>query len=163
MSPAASSPQPRPRPTVIAGGGGDRVEAEYARDEWEAGRLGVPARRGHDIAHFGVIRQDWLREAIKRWSRFRLSTGYAFRSIDAGAQALARFSLFLEERNPQVRDAAGISRDLLVDYLSWMASSRWALTTRSHSLTFLKVFLEWGRRHGTLEGPPPTPSSTRRR
>lgn len=92
------------------------------------------------------------------------STGYAFRSIDAGAEALARFSLFLEERNPQVCDAAGISRDLLVDYLSWMASSRWALTTRSHSLTFLKVFLEWGRRHGTLEGlPAGTPSSTRRR
>jgi integrase len=153
MSAAASAPQPRPRPTVVVGGG-DLVEAEYARDEWEAGRLGVPARRGRGIAHFGVIRQEWLREAIKRWSRFRLSTGYAFRSIDAGAEALARFSLFLEERNPQVCDAAGISRDLLVDYLSWMASSRWALTTRSHSLTFLKVFLEWGRRHGTLEGLP---------
>ncbi|MFN2504043.1 MAG: tyrosine-type recombinase/integrase [Acidimicrobiales bacterium] len=153
MSSPAPAARSRSRPTLTAVDGG-AVETEYARDDWEAGRLGVAARRGRNIAHFGVIRQEWLREDIKRWSRFRLSTGYAFTSIEGGAHALARFSEFLEERHPGVCAAAGISRHLLVDYLSWMASSRWAVTTRSHSLTFLKVFLEWGRRHGTLDGLP---------
>jgi len=63
-------------------------------------------------------------------------------TIDAGAQALARFSEFLAERHPDVGGWAGISRDLLVEFLSWMASSRWAINTRSHTLTFLKVFLD---------------------
>lgn len=59
---AASSPRSRPR---LVADGGDAVEAEYACDEWEAGRLGVTARRGRNIARFGVIRQPWLRQSIK--------------------------------------------------------------------------------------------------
>ena len=84
------------RPEVLAGAG--EVEAEYAKDTWDAARLGMPARRGRTTARFGVIRQLWLREAIKRWSRFRLASGYSFTTIDSGAQSLARFSLFLAER-----------------------------------------------------------------
>lgn len=40
----------------------------------------------------------------------------------------------------------------LVEYLFWMASSRWAINTRPQSLTFLNVSLDWGRRHGILVG-----------
>ena len=153
MSQLAHAARSRSRPT-IAGGVGEEVEAEYAGDDWDARRLGIPARRGRERAHFGVIHQRWLREPIKRWARFRLSTGYAFTTVDASAQSLARFSLFLEQRHPEVGGIAGISRELLVEHLSWMASSQWATTTRSCTLTFLKMFLEWGRRHGTLEGLP---------
>lgn len=94
-----------------------------------------------------------MREAIKDWSRFRLAAGYSFTTIDAGAQALARWSLFLDER-PEVRDPGGITRQLLESFLSWMASIAWAVNTRSHTLTFTKVFLEWGHRHHTLPGLP---------
>lgn len=153
MSQLAPAARSRSRPT-ITGGVGEQVEAEYASDDWDARRLGIPTRRGRERAHFGVIHQRWLREPIKRWARFRLSTGYAFTTVDASAQSLARFSLFLEQRRPEVGGIAGISRDLLVEHLSWMASSPWATTTRSSTLTFLKLFLEWGRRHGTLEGLP---------
>ncbi|MDP1819496.1 MAG: tyrosine-type recombinase/integrase [Acidimicrobiales bacterium] len=153
MSQAEPAARSRARP-IITGGIGDEVEAEYGSDDWDARRLGVAVRRGRERAHFGVIHQRWLREPIKRWARFRLSTGYAFTTVDTSAQALARFSLFLEQRHPEVDGIAGISRDLLVEHLSWMASSHWATTTRSNTLTFLKMFLEWGRRHGTLEGLP---------
>ena len=63
-----------------------------ASDHWDATRLGVPARRGRGAARFDAITQDWLREAVKRWSRFRLATGCAFTTINAGALALSRFS-----------------------------------------------------------------------
>ena len=142
----------RVRPGVVSGGG-DIVEAEYAKDIWDAVTLGIAVRRGRNIARFGVIHQVWLREAIKRWSRFRLGVGYSFSTIDAGAQALARWSLFLDER-PDVADAADITRPLLESFLSWMASSRWGVNTRSGTLTFVKVFLDWGHRHGTLPGLP---------
>ena len=151
MSPMASVSHRRPD---VVTGGGDAVEVEYASDHWVAARLGVPARRGYGDVHFGGISQRWLREAAKRWFRFRLSTGYAFISIRGGTAALGRFSIFLAERHPGARGPSGISRDLLVDYLSWMASTSWAISTRSNSLTHLKVFLDFARRHGTLQGLP---------
>jgi integrase len=141
-----------PRPEVLAGGGG-AVEAEYARDTWDAAVLGIEARRGRTLAHFEVIEQAWLREAIKRWARDRLGAGYTFTTVDSGAQALARWSVFLRER-PDVNGPADITRELLQSFLSWMASSQWAINTRSHTLTFTKVFLEWGHRHNTLPGLP---------
>ena len=110
-------------------------------------------RRGRDIAHFGVIHQVWLREAIKRWSRFRLGAGYSFTTIDSGAQALARWSLFLDGR-PEVAGPADIARQSLELFLSWMASSPWGVNTKSHTLTFTKVFLDWGHRHNSLPGLP---------
>ena len=111
----------QPRPTALAGGG--EAEIEYAKDTWEAPRLGIAVRRGREKARFGVIGQEWLREAIKQWSRFRLSSGYSFNTIESGAQSLARFSLFLAE-HPEVTGFDGITRDLLDDFLSWMSSAR---------------------------------------
>jgi len=61
MSAGAS---PRRRPAVVVGEG-DAVETEYARDTCDANRLGVRARRGRNIARFGVIPQPWLRQSIK--------------------------------------------------------------------------------------------------
>ena len=141
-----------PRPEVLSGGG-EFVEAEYARDIWDAAVLGISARRGRSHVHFEVIEQLWLREAIKRWSRFRLGAGYTFSTIDSGAQSMARWSLFLRGR-PEVAGPADITRELLESFLSWMASSSWSFNTRSHTLTFTKVFLEWGHRHNTLTGLP---------
>jgi len=140
----------RARPDVFAGG--DEVEAEYAKDIWDATVLGLPARRGRSTARFGVIRQQWLRDAIKKWSRFRLGAGYSFTTIDAGPQSLARFSVFLTE-HPEVRGFEGITRPLLEDFLVWIAGKpEWSANTRHHTLTFVKVFLDWGHRHGTLPG-----------
>jgi integrase len=132
-------------------GGLVAVEAEYAKDAWDALTLGIAARRGHNMARFGVIEQVWLREAVKQWSRFRLSAGYSFNTIEAGSQNMARFSQFLSEY-PDVDDHSDITRPLLERFLLWMASSPWSATTRSSTLTFVKVFLEWGRRHNTLPG-----------
>jgi integrase len=142
----------RPRPEVVAGGG-DVVEAEFATDRWDAFVLGVPARRGRNIARFATIEQPWLRAAVKSWSRFRLGAGYSFGTIDAGGQNMSRFSTFLTGR-PEVVDHTDLTRELLEAFLLWMATSKWSATTRSSTLCFVKVFLEWGRRHGTLPGLP---------
>ncbi|MCA1706118.1 MAG: tyrosine-type recombinase/integrase [Actinobacteria bacterium] len=150
MTSAGAARRLRARPEVLTGAG--EVDAEYAKDTWHAARLGVPARRGRDIARFGVIRQPWLREAIKRWSRFRLASGYSFTTIDSGTQSLARFSLFLAE-HPEVGGFAALTREVLEEFLVWMAARpEWATNTRHHTLTFVKVLLDWGHRHGTLPG-----------
>ena len=152
MTAAGTARHLRFRPEVLAGGG--VVEAEYAKDTWDAFVLGVPARRGRNTARFGVIRQEWLREAIKGWSRFRLATGYSFSTIDSGAQSLARFSLFLSDHD-EVTGFAGVTRDVIEDFVVWIAAEgRWSTNTRHHTLTFVKVLLDWGHRHRTLPGLP---------
>ena len=59
---------------VLDGGQAAGLDGEYASDHWHAARLGVPARRGRGTVRFDTITQGWLREAVKRWSRFRLAT-----------------------------------------------------------------------------------------
>jgi len=137
---------------IVVGGAGDALEAAYAADLWHAAALGVPARRGRDTAWFVSIEQRWLRDATKCWSRFRLSTGSTFSTITTMAQGLARFSQFLTERHPDVVDMTGVTRVLLEDYLSRMAWSPLATTTRSTTLTMMRGFLDWGHRYGQLPG-----------
>ena len=48
---------------------GDELEARYAADAWQAGELGVPARRGAGAVSFTRIDPPWLREAVKRWAQ----------------------------------------------------------------------------------------------
>lgn len=136
------------RPGIVAGAG-DRVEAEFAKDLWDAFVLGVPARRGRNMASFVRMEQDWLRESTKAWCRFRLGGGYSFSTIGATAENMTRFSTFLAGR-PDVVDASGLTRELIEAFLMWMATSSLATTTRSNTLSFVKGFLEWGRRHGTV-------------
>jgi hypothetical protein len=111
--------QGRPWLQVVSGEGAV-LDSQWASDHWDAGRLGIPARRGRGTARFGGISQSWLRDPVKRWSRFRLATGCAFATIDAGALALTRFSRFLATRHPQAADASAITRPVLEDYLSWL-------------------------------------------
>ncbi len=133
---------------------GDLVEEAYATDRWHAAELGIVVRRGHGTVRFTGIEQDWLRDAAKRWCRFRLAIGSAYNTITTSVRGLIKFSRFLTERRPDVIDISGVTRTLLEQYVSWMASSPWATNTRSNTLTMLRGFLEWGHRYGTLPGLP---------
>jgi integrase len=143
--------QDRPQLQVVSGQGGV-LDGRWASDYWDAGRLGVPARRGRGTARFGGISQPWLRDPVKRWSRFRLATGCAFATIDAGALALTRFSRFLAACQPQARDASAITRPVLEDYLSWLVTQGYSAGTRALSLSMIRVFSGACHRHGWLPG-----------
>jgi integrase len=146
---SATAAAARPGPVVIGGRAGE-IEREYASDHWDAARLGVPARRGRGAARFDTITQDWLREPVKRWSRFRLATGCAFTTINAGALAMSRFSAFLAERHPGITSEAGITRPVLEGYLSWLLDKGYSAGTRALSLSMLRVFTDACHRHGWL-------------
>jgi integrase len=137
------------RPKLVHGGGVG-LEAEYAADHWDAARLGVATRRGCGAARFDTITQQWLRQPVKEWSRFRLATGCAFGTIIGGAGALSRFSIFLAECHPDVDDEVGITRAVLEDYLSWLATGPYSTNTKLLSLSMLRVFLDACRRHDWL-------------
>lgn len=153
MSAAGTALHLQPRPGIVTGAG-NAVEAEFAKDRWDALVLGVPTRRGRNIATFHIIEQPWLRESVKSWCRFRLGAGYSFNTIGAIGQNMARFSKFLADRHDEVVDASGLNRELIEAFLVWMATSSLAASTRASTLCFVKGYLEWGRRHDTLPGLP---------
>jgi integrase len=141
----------RPRLQVVSGEGAV-LDGQWASGDWDAGRLGIAARRGRGTARFSGISQPWLRDPVKRWSRFRLATGCAFATIDAGALALTRFSRFLATRQPGAGDAGVITRPVLEDYLSWLVTQGYSASTRALSLSMIRVFFDACHRHGWLAG-----------
>ena len=68
----------------------DATEAAFAADRWDARTLGVVAPRGRETTTFESIVQPWLRDATKRWCRWRLATGSAYGTIGASALAMSR-------------------------------------------------------------------------
>ena len=142
--------QPRPRLQVVAGEAA--LDGQWASDHWNAGRLGIPARRGRGHARFDAISQPWLRDPVKRWSRLRLATGCAFTTIGAGALALTRFSRFLATCHPEVAQPAAITRPVLEGYLSWLLTQGYSAATRALSLSMIRVFFDACHRYGWLPG-----------
>ena len=151
MNTPAPARRERPRLQVVSGEAAV-LDGQWACDRWDAGRLGVPARRGRGTARFDGISQPWLRDPVKRWSRFRLATGCAFATIDAGALALTRFSRFLATRHPGAGNASAITRPVLEDYLSWLVTQGYSASTRALSLSMIRVFFDACHRHDWLPG-----------
>ncbi|HXL94815.1 MAG TPA: tyrosine-type recombinase/integrase [Streptosporangiaceae bacterium] len=151
MTAAPPAGHGRPQLQVVSGEGAV-LDGQWASDHWDAGGLGIPARRGRGTARFGGISQPWLRGPVKRWSRLRLATGCAFATIDAGALAFTRFSRFLASRLPQAPDASAITRPVLEDYMSWLLAQGYAPSTRALSLSMIRVFFDACHRHGWLPG-----------
>jgi integrase len=155
MSDAEATPSDGERPAGRAQGADRRpdpaqVEAEYAKDHWEASRLGVQAWRGRDKVRFTSISQPWLRQAAKEWSRWRLVTGGAWSSMTAGVGALNRFSAFLAACEPGAADGSVITRSLLERFASWLLATGLAPNSRASTLIFVRSFLEHNRRHHWL-------------
>ncbi len=131
------------------------AETEFASDRWRAAVLGVrPSPKMHQI-RFDHFTQPWLRQAVKRSCRYRLSAGKAFGSISIEERALRRFSVFLTKQHPEVTGPEGITRQVLEHYLSWLSAepSLGANTTNTH-LVILRSFLQACHRHDWLPGLP---------
>jgi len=131
-------------------GGG--VEASYARDTWDARRLGVPVTVGHHSVSFTRIPQPWLRQAVKSWARSRLVGGISFGAIRRDATGLGWFASYLAKARPDADGASAITRPLLEDYLAHLACEGPTPNTSLGYLTALRGFLETARRRHLLAG-----------
>ncbi len=135
---------------VIVGGG---VEGEYARDSWNASRLGVPVTIGHHTVSFERIPQPWLRTAVKAWARSRLVGGMSFGAIRRDATAMRWFASWLATARPHATGASVITRATLESYLAHLVAHGPEPNTRLGYLTSLRGFLETARRRRWLELP----------
>jgi integrase len=132
--------------------GGD-IESEFAGDIWRARVLGMPATSPPQQVRFDGLRQPWLKDAVKRCSRYRLGAGKTFGTVSIDERALRWFSRFLSEQHPQVTDAAGLTREVLEHYLSWItAAAALSGNTTNTYLVILRGFLDACHRHRWLPG-----------
>ncbi len=126
----------------------------YGRDVWDARRLGIEPHRSPHRISFTTISPGWLRDAAKRWARFRLATGTRFSSVSGDVAAIRSFSGFLTARPGPADDETAVTRAVIEDYLLWLAGSGRSPATRTGVLVGLKIFLDHSRRHGLLPGLP---------
>jgi integrase len=129
------------------------VEGEYARDRWDARRLGVPVTVGHHSVSFERIPQPWLRIAVKTWARARLVGGMSFGAIRRDTTAMSWFAGWLADAQPGATGASVLTRATLEAYLAHLAAHGPSPNTRLGYLTGLRGFLETARRRGWLDLP----------
>jgi hypothetical protein len=117
-------------------------EDEYDHDIWHLRRLGFD---GNPTLSFDAIPQPWLRELVKRWVRWRLSTGLVLETVRRGLRSLTRFAVFCDRAG--VEELAEVDRDLLERYLPDLAAELAGRQRHGDQIGQLSAFLHAIRVH----------------
>jgi integrase len=88
-------------------------EREFDRDVWQLRRLGFD---GNPTLDFTAIAQPAIRQAVKRWLRWRISCGIGLEPVRRGLRALTRFARFSHRAGIQA--LAEVDREALERYLA---------------------------------------------
>jgi integrase len=135
----------RRRLEVLAAGRG--WEAEYPRDVWRLGSLGITGQPYSRLS-FAGIPQPWLKDLVKRWARWRLAAGLTAGWVALGVRALTRLAVFLAAPEVSVSRLADLDRRLLERYLADLHAELGGRRSRSHHIAALAGFLQAIRQHG---------------
>jgi site-specific recombinase XerD len=124
---------------------GDGWEGEYDADVWRLARLGLPVSRR---ARLDLRRIDpaWLREATKRWLRWRIMGGIALTQIRKDFTALTR----LAQLTPGITattSAAALDRVTLERYLARLSTVVTHPKSRSGDISAVATFLRAVHQH----------------
>lgn len=99
---------------------------------------------------FYSIKQQWLKEEIKRYIRYMSVKTTSFNTVGRALDRLKIFSCFLESK-PHVNKIEDIDRLIIIDYLHYLAVQNFAAVSRSNAISVLKYFLEYGSINGWFE------------
>ena len=113
---------------------------EFEKEVWDLAKLGKyqNSRGGTRFMDFASFNQLWLKEAVKKFIRYRVITQEA-PTIASRYHGLRRFSLFLDSKYSRIEPCC-VNREIIVDYL--LNLSDLGYETRAQSITALKLFLE---------------------
>ncbi|UTI63905.1 hypothetical protein NBH00_21490 [Paraconexibacter antarcticus] len=91
-------------------------------DTWPVDRLDIDGRYAHQPGrriYFSEIDPPWLRALVKRWARWRITTGTKSpASIACTTSSIRRFCRWAEEEHVTLTTPAAITRPLLERYLT---------------------------------------------
>ncbi|TKJ18080.1 site-specific integrase [Blastococcus sp. CCUG 61487] len=117
-------------------------EAEFDRDVWQMRRLGFD---GNQRLDFTSIAAPWLRPLVKRWLRWRLSSGLGLAAASRGLLALTRFAAFCERAG--ITSLVAIDRGVLERYLADLHAELAGRQRHGDQIGQLNSFLHAVRQH----------------
>jgi len=122
---------------------------EHEKDVWDLQRMAIPVSLSlsNTTLNFCLIRQLWLRKAVKAYLRYCLAI-CAESTCRTRLQALTRFAEFLAQDRPEAT-AKAITRKLLVEYLSYLPK-RVGIAVRKNDVINVRTFLEIAARERWL-------------
>lgn len=126
---------------------------EYEKDIWDARKLGLfsnPSRSDYKL-NFTKITQPWLQQATKKFIQYCLST-YSIGDCYNKISSLNSFSQFLEQHHSDLV-ASQINRSIIVEYLSYLASTKLTANVRARYISQLRAFLEMCSTEGWADVP----------
>ncbi|MEV0754240.1 tyrosine-type recombinase/integrase [Streptosporangium sp. NPDC050280] len=119
-------------------------EAEYERDVWDLHRVGIHAQSRR--VRFDAISQPWLRQLVKRWARWKLTTDVSPVHVARSVTHLGRFATFLQEGG-KVQVLAQVNREMIERFVAHIATTDASIRSRRQSIGALGRFLMDIRRH----------------
>ena len=127
-------------------------------DTWPVDQLDVGRRWAHQPTrriHFTEITPVWLRELVKRWAKWRVTSATKSpASISCSTSSIRRFCRWVEDRGITLTGPAAITRELLERYRADVFLLDRSPGRKSGLLTDLKVFLDDIRLHDWAVGLP---------
>lgn len=116
-------------------------EEMFAYDIWDVRILGVEAStNGSYSLNFSPIEPEWLKMAAKEWIRFK-SVNSACSTLYQQVGTIRWLSKFLKKRKYNI-NPEDIDRNLIVEILVSLSSSRLKALTVNHRTGHLKCFFE---------------------
>lgn len=116
-------------------------------DVWFAEDMGLrihPHRRGHGTKlNFQTIKQEWFKEVIKKFIKYKASTQTSFQMIIQFLTSFNDFSFFLT-LNPCINKIEDIDRDIIISYLHYNNERKLAPKNKCGRISSLTSFFETG-------------------
>lgn len=130
----------------------------WGLDTWPVDRLDLDGRYAHQPGrriYFSEIDPTWLRELVKRWARWRITTATKSpASISNATAAIREFCRWTESDGVTLDAPSAITRHVLERYLAAVRSQKRSVSSMTSYLTELKVFLDDVRLHDWAPGLP---------
>ncbi len=120
------------------------LEEMYDYDVWDLTVLGYqrnPTHSDSTTANFAPIKPDWLKEACKRFIKFRSAT-LGLTSLGGKLKSIRDFSRFLSKSYPHLLPDE-LNRQVIEDYLVFLKEEKYAASTRIHKISALRELLEY--------------------
>ena len=133
--------------------GDDPWADQYPCDVWDLDLLRVDRNTNRDVRYFKFagIPQQWLRDLVKRWARWRLARGLSISTLAINLRALERFAQHL----PADASPTDVTRERIEEWLATLQAAYPDPSSRTKLIQSLAVFLRDVHRNGWPPGLPP--------
>ena len=120
-------------------------------DVWHADDLGlrISKQKNETKLVFLHIKQDWLKEAAKKFVRYSATTKQ-LSTLKEFISAINCFSAFASNNYPSL-DWKRLNREVIINYLDFLNSKQISWSTKSKRLSYLKQLLEIGKINSWFE------------